>query len=141
MQEPRQHFLEVELPWDAYPSRNTIIEALGLWSSRRQPFQLFYHAIRRYIRLNPPHVDQDIRLQFISYYRYYGGTQTDLVTGLHNQAYYRAAQLMFSEGYRAAIQYYRMPWGNFFGEEVWVYLPGTVSVPYPVFPSSGACAA
>lgn len=96
----------IDLAWDAYPSDNIVIQAIASFSSYRQPFQIFYHAIKNYVKkIGNEQTRPPVYQQFVAYYFYYGGTQTNLRTGEHDYAYWKSAQSMYAEGYRARVKH------------------------------------
>lgn len=74
----------------------------------RQPFEVFYSSIRAYVKR-----DRYRRSPITAYYRtlYYkfGGTSWEFDNFAHNQASFRAAGAMFSEGYRAVTRNVNWP--------------------------------
>lgn len=96
------------LDWDEYPDSGLIIDAVSRFSQHRQPFQVFYHAIRQYVRayvrwFRDEPIGNQIHSQFFSYYYHYNGSAADLRSGRHNNAFDMAAFLMFRDGYRARV--------------------------------------
>lgn len=143
--------LESDLAYDEYPPSAFIIEALGYTTRHRQPLQVFYHAIRAYVRnfirdapaeIRDPR-DSQIVGQFLSYYFYYTRgdpgpdplrrAANDLWTGLHNYEYHEAAGTMFNEGYRAVTT------GSGWRRRIDILPPGNPN-PYYILPESAAAA-
>lgn len=41
--------LDIDLAWDAYPPYSVLVEAIRRFTQHRQPFKVFYHAIRGHV--------------------------------------------------------------------------------------------
>ena len=118
--------LEGGLAYNEYPPPQLIAEAIALTTRHRQPLQVFYHAIRAYVRkfirsniqIHEAELHEDSKIvgHFLSYYFWYSRDDpgpdpirraaSDLRTGLHNYEYRNAARALFAEGYRAIIKPY-----------------------------------
>ena len=97
----RDDLMLTELNWQSNPCKNTIIEAASLFTTYRQPVQLFYHAIRAYIRDNRRNQTATTG-QYLALYYNYGGLQPNLHE--HSNASRQAALAMFAEGYRVVFR-------------------------------------
>ena len=103
---PREIILQQELGWRDYPSPYTVEEVISLYTTHSQPLQLFYHALKTYVRTAGVE-SSPLYGQFLCYYYHYGGTPAGLRTGMHSHGYLQAASLMYTEGYRARLRYCR----------------------------------